>query len=342
MKLDLHERDYRKIANRMGLCLSLFVLMFSGTGMLVSWVSGYLFYLFEYEVYYTVQSTLSIVAYLASFMLPAVILRAMLKKDALACPMQLEYRFPRRALLLIPAGVGITMTLAYVNSILLEGLGLTDVYNSLIGESTTIYEPYQIVLLYISTALVPAVCEEFLFRATVLASLRPFGQGVALVSSAVLFGLMHQNPYQLLYATAAGLILGYAYIKTESIWCPMLIHLINNAYSVTSQVLYANAGERVSDIIVPIADVLIIVAGFACFALFLVIDARRQRCKYDGGSFGVLLEADDSYEQRSISAKSKLRSFFAPWMIVFIVLVFLSIAMTLAVLILIDIGALII
>ncbi len=338
MKLDLHEREYKRIANYTGLCLVIFVVMFNATGIAASLVSELLFPFLSYEIYYTVSSLLSIISYLSSFILPAVILRAILKKFNILQPMNLEPRLPAASLWLIPAGIGVTMTLAYVNSIILDFLDLSEVYTELVGGAQTVYPAYQILLLYVSTALVPAFCEEFLFRGTILANLRPFGQGVALVASSVLFGLMHQNPYQLLYTTAAGLILGYAYIKTNSIWCPTLIHFFNNAFSVTEQVIQANADESVASIIVPIMDVSVIVIGFISFAVFLAYDRKKQKNKYEKGSFGILLEADEAYEHRPLSARAKLRYFFAPWMIVFVVVALLSVVATLSMLMLISGG----
>lgn len=332
MKLDFHERDYRRIANRTGICLLIFIGMFNATGVVAILLSELIFPFLPYEIYYTLSSVLSIISYLVSFIVPALILRAMLKKQDILQPMHLVPRLPVSSLWLIPAGIGVTMTLVYANSLLLGFLDISDAYSELVAETQTIYEPYQIVLLYISTALVPAFCEEFLFRATVLSNLRPFGQGVAIVVSSVLFGLMHQNPYQLLYTTAAGLFLGYAYVKTNSIWCPTLIHFFNNAFSVTEQVIKANANEGVADIVVFIMDVSVMVIGFASFAVFLSLDRRKQKRKYERGSFGVLLEEDGAFEQRPLSSMAKLKHFFAPGMIIFVVVSLLSVVATLSML----------
>lgn len=336
MNPELREKDYKKIANFTGLCLILFVVMFNVTGVASVLISELIAPFISYDAYYTISSVLSIISYLSSFIVPALILRAILKRFNVLQPMNLEFRLPTSSLLLIPAGIGVTMTLAYVNSLLLSFLDISDAYAELVGGTNTVYTAYQILLLYVSTALVPAVCEEFLFRGTILANLRPFGQGVAIVVSSVLFGLMHQNPYQLLYTTAAGFVLGYAYVKTRSIWCPTLIHFFNNAFSVTEQVILSNAKAEVANIVIPIMDVGIIVVGFICFAVFLAIDAKKQRGKYRDGSFGVLLEESESYTQRRISSRSKLRFFTAPGMIIFVIVALSSVVMTLAMLMLLS------
>lgn len=83
-------------------------------------------------------------------------------------------------------------------------------------------------LILISTAIVPALVEEFAYRGIVLGLLKKFGEGFAIIVSAVLFGIMHSNFEQMPFAIIVGLILGYTYVKTGSIWTCIAIHFINN------------------------------------------------------------------------------------------------------------------
>ena len=84
----------------------------------------------------------------------------------------------------------------------------------------------------LSTAVLPALAEEMVFRGYILGTLRPFGDKTALVISAVLFGLFHGNITQCIFATFVGLIFGLAVIKTDSIWPAVAIHFGNNLMSV--------------------------------------------------------------------------------------------------------------
>ena len=84
-------------------------------------------------------------------------------------------------------------------------------------------------------AVLPAILEEMLFRGCVLRSLRSFGDGFAILISAVLFGLMHGNIRQIPFATIVGLILGWMYVVTNSLVLPIVVHFINNALSVVMQ-----------------------------------------------------------------------------------------------------------
>ncbi|MGB4660367.1 MAG: type II CAAX endopeptidase family protein [Mobilitalea sp.] len=74
--------------------------------------------------------------------------------------------------------------------------------------------------------------EELVFRGVTLkraGKIMPFA--VANVIQALLFGIIHINIIQGIYAFAFGLILGYIAYKFKSIWASILMHLIFNGLS---------------------------------------------------------------------------------------------------------------
>ena len=82
-------------------------------------------------------------------------------------------------------------------------------------------------------AILPAIAEEFFFRGIVLTSFKKkYGALVAIIASALIFGIYHMNWVQGINAFIVGLALGYIYVKTGSIYPTMIIHFINNAYGV--------------------------------------------------------------------------------------------------------------
>ncbi|PKM61610.1 MAG: hypothetical protein CVU97_06940 [Firmicutes bacterium HGW-Firmicutes-21] len=91
-----------------------------------------------------------------------------------------------------------------------------------------------IILYFILAALVPAIFEEWAFRGVLLRSLMPYGKGFALVVSSIIFGFMHLDPARVVFATTFGLLAGFIYMKTGSIWYGALIHLVNNAFALTA------------------------------------------------------------------------------------------------------------
>ena len=87
-------------------------------------------------------------------------------------------------------------------------------------------------LVLISTAVVPAVVEEFAFRGILLGVLRPFGEVFCIFATSAVFGIIHGNFEQMGFAFMVGLILAFIRLKTESIAVCMAVHAINNAVSV--------------------------------------------------------------------------------------------------------------
>ena len=81
-------------------------------------------------------------------------------------------------------------------------------------------------------AVVPACCEEAMFRGVVYGGYRKHGDKFAAVLlSGFLFGIMHMNLNQALYAFAIGVLLALLFEATDSIWPTMLFHFVYNAQS---------------------------------------------------------------------------------------------------------------
>ncbi len=87
---------------------------------------------------------------------------------------------------------------------------------------------FGIILTFVGSFVVPPLVEEFAMRGLVMGSLRKYGDGLAIIISALFFGLMHGNMMQIPFAFIVGIALGFAVIKTGSIWTGIIIHAINN------------------------------------------------------------------------------------------------------------------
>jgi len=86
-----------------------------------------------------------------------------------------------------------------------------------------------VTMLFYAVILGPVV-EEVIYRGFVLCSLKKFGKVYAIIISAFLFGLMHENIPQSVFACMVGVVLGYVTIE-YSIWWAVLLHIINNGLS---------------------------------------------------------------------------------------------------------------
>ncbi len=88
------------------------------------------------------------------------------------------------------------------------------------------------ILVVLSTAVFPALLEEFMMRGAVLGVLRKFGDGFAVIASSLVFAFMHASLIQFAFAFLVGVVLGFVTIKSKSIWLAIIIHAANNFISV--------------------------------------------------------------------------------------------------------------
>lgn len=84
-------------------------------------------------------------------------------------------------------------------------------------------------LYFISTFLLIPMVEELVFRGAVLGSFRKVSNPVvAIILSSAVFGLLHGLTIHIVYALACGLMLGYVYVKCDSIWASYIVHAVFN------------------------------------------------------------------------------------------------------------------
>ncbi len=83
------------------------------------------------------------------------------------------------------------------------------------------------------TALLPAVCEEFIMRGGMLTTAkRTWGIVGCTVLCGIAFGLFHQNVRQVFYTSLFGALAAFMTLKLKSVYPAMLMHFTNNFCSV--------------------------------------------------------------------------------------------------------------
>ena len=93
------------------------------------------------------------------------------------------------------------------------------------------------------------ILEEMLFRGGVTEELlKKFPAGKALLYSALIFGVFHLNPAQIVPASLVGLLLGWLYYKTRSLIPCIIVHILNNGLSVALSRMFPDA-DSLSDIL---------------------------------------------------------------------------------------------
>lgn len=301
------DADYRRTTNRLGATMLIFFALFFLLSFLADAVSDILTPGLDRVSKTVVEELCDGVAYALSFVLPLLLLRRITPREQ-RLPLPLSPTLPRRPWLWIPAGVAITHSAAVSNAFLMRVLGLSS--SAQTGPFWVDGMPlHEALLLLITSVLIPAFFEELLFRGAILSALLPYGKTIAVIGSAVLFGVMHQNADQLLYTTLAGIVLGVLVVKSGSIWAGVLLHLFNNLFAVVEKILYERMTSSMAVLLFGIFEMLVIGFGVICL---IVLITREDRLRERTGNTADALLGGQERPQHAV------RGFFTPMMLLFL------------------------
>jgi len=110
-------------------------------------------------------------------------------------------------------------------------------------------------------ALLPALLEEALLRGLVLETLRPLGNGVAVVVSAVLFGMLHGNIEQIPFTALLGLVLGAVYVAANDLRLCIMIHALSNALALLVRFAVAHTTAQTAAFLELVLLTLVLLTG---------------------------------------------------------------------------------
>lgn len=169
---------------------------------------------------------IQIVTTSVTFLLGLIIFKLGMRDRTFGNPFKSFTRYTLPGTILISVGmmivvnaVLILLSLAFPNAI--------ESYNALIEESGL---ADMTVLSTIATVICAPFNEETLFRGITLRILHAGGYSFIAANfiQALFFGIIHLNLVQGVYAFALGMMLGYIYKKTRSLWGSILAHMLFN------------------------------------------------------------------------------------------------------------------
>ncbi len=85
----------------------------------------------------------------------------------------------------------------------------------------------QTVSMFLYAGIIGPIVEELVYRGFIMRHLQKYGKLLAVVISSILFGAMHGNLPQGVFAFCVGLVLGYVAIEYSIIWS-IVLHILNN------------------------------------------------------------------------------------------------------------------
>ncbi|MEO8086634.1 MAG: CPBP family intramembrane glutamic endopeptidase [Bacteroidota bacterium] len=103
-----------------------------------------------------------------------------------------------------------------------------------------IKSPFQFGYAMIMVAVLPALGEELLFRGVLQRIFSEWSQSkhTGIWATAILFSAMHMQFYGFVPRMLLGVMLGYLFLWSGSLWLPILAHFFNNGAAVIASYLY--------------------------------------------------------------------------------------------------------
>lgn len=193
-------------------------------------------YLNDPTIVQVIQICVSSIAFIFPFIIYSKMMGERLSEVALYNkPKEKKLVFP---LVLMGLGVcGFSNAVVSGAGAILQNFGFN--YNVTQTENPT--NIFGIILSFVATAVTPALVEEFAMRGAVMGTLRKYGESFAIITSALIFGLMHGNLVQIPFAFILGLFFGFAVIKSGTIWTAVIIHFLNNLFSISFDYILSNS-----------------------------------------------------------------------------------------------------
>ncbi len=127
-----------------------------------------------------------------------------------------------------------------------------------------------LVLNLIVLAVLPAICEELVFRGIIFNGLKQYGNMKAVFLSATLFMLVHSSVEQTVYPFFVGIVLALLMLRTNNIIYPILLHFFNNAIVVVINYISVHSGT-VSEFTLSTFNILFAIALAVLAVLYIMI-----------------------------------------------------------------------
>jgi membrane protease YdiL (CAAX protease family) len=158
-------------------------------------------------------------------------------------------------LLAIPLTISAEMFGAALSSIWMDFLSLfPDLYSQLLeiqklmddmmAQLVKIETPFELFIMLIGVALIPAITEEFFFRGFLFTNIERSGEhmktAMAVMLTSLAFGASHMSPFNLPGLTLLGALFAWMMVTSGTIYVGMFGHFFNNAIIVIILYIFQN------------------------------------------------------------------------------------------------------
>jgi len=166
---------------------------------------------------------------------------------------------------------------------------LKEVFDSLESTTKFLVEAQTVpdfILIVLSIAVAPAICEEFLFRGLVFKNFeKVLSSSKSIFFTGLLFALFHFHPFNIVPLTILGIFLTFVVFHSGSIYTAVVCHFVNNFISALAVFVYGTdslenidnmqmtTGEQIQFVIIGIISVIL-------FVLIMIVIKKNSLNKH--------------------------------------------------------------
>jgi len=147
---------------------------------------------------------------------------------------------------------------------------------------------WQLIFTLIMVAVLPAIGEELMFRGILQRIFSEWSgnKHTGIWASAILFSAMHMQFYGFVPRMLLGVMLGYLFLWSGSLWLPILAHFINNGAAVIASYMYSHDSLSVNpDTVGTGTDYAsVLISTLLTAGLLWLIYRREQRRNVEDGN----------------------------------------------------------
>lgn len=254
-KEKIAKSEYAQIGYVIGFSVILCVILQLGLAYVLQIFAGPIYSIFNRSISLeNINSILQIIAFAVSLLIPALFVmlyvekqdkKEKVKKQKVDLKTTLKY-----VLISLPIVLVVQIFVSFVSQKLgvnYDILDKVDMFNdtSILGK----------ILFFIQVAILPAIFEELYVRKALLKYTNKYSTIFAIITTSLVFSVIHFNISQMIFAFIMGIILSIVALKTNSILGPGIIHFLNNGYAALIMIFENNL--VVSNIITIIYFILI-------------------------------------------------------------------------------------
>jgi len=153
-----------------------------------------------------------------------------------------------------------------------------DQYQDMVMAMAQMKNTKDLLLVFVVLACAPAIFEELFFRGMIQQFLvnwskKPF---ISILVTSIIFSAVHLSYFGFLPRLALGMVLGYIFYYTKSIWLNILLHLVNNGYIVMALYIASRQG-KLQEAIASDSEALPLYVGVIALALICVLFVILRR-----------------------------------------------------------------